>query len=273
MDFLPRACGMRWRKASPRRPPEAKLSRTLSRFWCWSLLDWTGIRKRMRNGAALIRSVAPMACREREGDFSFASSNYDINIIMKRKQKRLMTNESWKRTKPKVHPHVNLKMRHQHLDTDHCSRCVCSVAWAAWNPEFLRIKQIYIKINKNKWNKLLFLFFFVPRRHFLFFFSRSSLIHPGSWPDAASEKEISCFLFLKLIGVPEHVRELSSSLRPVWYVLSSDVKLKEHRVLRCIQDKSELGFFTFLNSNTDLGSVGGTYFTAESWLQAERRLH
>lgn len=61
---LPRACGMRWRKASPNSPPEAKLSSTLSRFWCWSLFDWTGIRNRMRKGAALISRVAPTACRQ-----------------------------------------------------------------------------------------------------------------------------------------------------------------------------------------------------------------
>lgn len=62
INYLPKACGMRWRKASPSSPPEAKLSSTLSRFWCLSLLDWTGIRNRMRKGAALISRVAPIAC-------------------------------------------------------------------------------------------------------------------------------------------------------------------------------------------------------------------
>lgn len=64
--YLPKACGMRWRKASPRRPPEAKLSRTFRRFWCWSVLDSTGIRNRMKNGAALISRVEPIACRDGE---------------------------------------------------------------------------------------------------------------------------------------------------------------------------------------------------------------
>ena len=52
------ACGMRWRKASPSKPPEAKLKSTFSRVLCWLVLS-RGMRKRMRKGAALMTAVEP----------------------------------------------------------------------------------------------------------------------------------------------------------------------------------------------------------------------
>jgi len=57
----PSAWGMRWRNASPSKPPDAKLKSTLRSFWCWSVFDCTGMRKRMRKGAALMSRVAPIA--------------------------------------------------------------------------------------------------------------------------------------------------------------------------------------------------------------------
>lgn len=52
---------MRCRKASPRSPPEAKLSRIWSRERCLGELDSTGMRKSTKNGAAEISTVAPRA--------------------------------------------------------------------------------------------------------------------------------------------------------------------------------------------------------------------
>lgn len=54
------ACGIRWRNASPRRPPDAKLSRTLSSPRFSSLLSKLK-KKRMMNGKMLMRNVAPNA--------------------------------------------------------------------------------------------------------------------------------------------------------------------------------------------------------------------
>ena len=51
---------MRWRKASPRRPPDAKLRRTLRKFECSDAL-LMGMKKRMKKGAALTRSVEERA--------------------------------------------------------------------------------------------------------------------------------------------------------------------------------------------------------------------
>jgi hypothetical protein len=47
---------MRWRKASPNSPPEAKLSRTLRREE-WSLAFSRGMQKRIKKGAALMIAV------------------------------------------------------------------------------------------------------------------------------------------------------------------------------------------------------------------------
>lgn len=60
---------MRCRKASPRSPPEAKLSKSWSRERCLGELDSTGMRKSTKNGAAEISTVAPSAWgRESEGN-------------------------------------------------------------------------------------------------------------------------------------------------------------------------------------------------------------
>jgi hypothetical protein len=60
------ACGIKWRNASPRRPPEAKLRRILSRCR-FSFELSSGIKNRIRNGAALMRSVEVMASNQRLG--------------------------------------------------------------------------------------------------------------------------------------------------------------------------------------------------------------
>ena len=50
------AWGMRWRKASPSKPPEAKLKSTFSRVLCWLVLS-RGMKKRITKGAALMTTV------------------------------------------------------------------------------------------------------------------------------------------------------------------------------------------------------------------------
>lgn len=51
---------MRCKKASPRRPPEAKLRRIFRRDWCSALLS-IGMKNRITKGAALMSRVEPMA--------------------------------------------------------------------------------------------------------------------------------------------------------------------------------------------------------------------
>lgn len=55
------AWGIRWRNASPRRPPEAKARRIFNSGCCSAELLWSGIKNKMKKGAALISKVAPIA--------------------------------------------------------------------------------------------------------------------------------------------------------------------------------------------------------------------
>lgn len=57
------ACGIRCRNASPSRPPEANASRVFSRGCISSVLS-SGMANRMKNGAALIRSVELSECTQ-----------------------------------------------------------------------------------------------------------------------------------------------------------------------------------------------------------------
>lgn len=59
-EWAIKACGIKCKNASPRSPPEAKLSKTLSRGWRSGLLS-IGMKKSTINGATLMRRVEPIA--------------------------------------------------------------------------------------------------------------------------------------------------------------------------------------------------------------------